>query len=552
METELRNITLRRLTLFWDKVKELINTKAAKDSEAIQGNIAVFDDSGNPMDSGVSIPVAYKDQYLTFEALEDGIFQFTPPTGSDTKIYYSKNGGEWINENSVQVVTEDKVRWKGSFSNFSYNTRIGQFGSTTETQLAQFIVYGNIMSLIHSDLFKINNQLSGYENFARVFMYSKVKDAKNLILPDNTTYSCYNSLFGDCIYLVNAPELPATTLQTLCYTDMFHNCTSLLKAPDLPATIAETSCYLRMFGGCTSLTKSPKIELNTLSDTCCEGMFQDCSNLVEPPQLKATVLSPGCYIGMFENCTSLTKAPDLLASEFPLSSNVYYQEMFKGCSNLSFIKALFTTLTTYKGEYRPVRNWTTGVAATGILIKNDNATWNANIVPSGWTIYTESEWEVVRHYELGSYYTKPNGGIPMSDLSEEVQDAIGSGGGGGEENVIEVIKVNNAEQTITNKTVNISVPTKVSELNNDSGFINNETDPTVPSWAKQSTKPTYTASEVGALPDSTPIPTKTSQLSNDSGFLTEHQSLKTINNESIVGSGNIDIGRGSTITFRQW
>lgn len=33
-----------------------------------------------------------------------------------------------------------------------------------------------------------------------------------------------------------------------------------------------------------------------------------------------------------------------------------------------------------------------------------------------------------------------------------------------------------------------------------------ETDPTVPSWAKASSKPTYTASEVGALPDSTVIP----------------------------------------------
>ena len=33
-----------------------------------------------------------------------------------------------------------------------------------------------------------------------------------------------------------------------------------------------------------------------------------------------------------------------------------------------------------------------------------------------------------------------------------------------------------------------------------------ETDPTVPSWAKQSTKPSYTASEVGALPDTTVIP----------------------------------------------
>lgn len=47
-----------------------------------------------------------------------------------------------------------------------------------------------------------------------------------------------------------------------------------------------------------------------------------------------------------------------------------------------------------------------------------------------------------------------------------------------------------------------------------------ETDPTVPAWAKASTKPTYTASEVGALPDDTVIPTKTSDLTNDSGFIT--------------------------------
>ncbi len=47
-----------------------------------------------------------------------------------------------------------------------------------------------------------------------------------------------------------------------------------------------------------------------------------------------------------------------------------------------------------------------------------------------------------------------------------------------------------------------------------------ETDPTVPAWAKSASKPTYTATEVGALPASTVIPTKTSQLTNDSGFLT--------------------------------
>lgn len=43
-----------------------------------------------------------------------------------------------------------------------------------------------------------------------------------------------------------------------------------------------------------------------------------------------------------------------------------------------------------------------------------------------------------------------------------------------------------------------------------------ESDPTVPSWAKAASKPTYTASEVGALPSSTAIPTKTSDLTNDS------------------------------------
>lgn len=45
-----------------------------------------------------------------------------------------------------------------------------------------------------------------------------------------------------------------------------------------------------------------------------------------------------------------------------------------------------------------------------------------------------------------------------------------------------------------------AIPTKTSDLTNDSGFMTSytESDPTVPSWAKQETKPTYTASEVGA------------------------------------------------------
>lgn len=53
-----------------------------------------------------------------------------------------------------------------------------------------------------------------------------------------------------------------------------------------------------------------------------------------------------------------------------------------------------------------------------------------------------------------------------------------------------------------------SIPTSTSQLTNDSGFITNftETDPTVPFWAKQPNKPSYTAEEVGALSEDTVIP----------------------------------------------
>jgi hypothetical protein len=44
-----------------------------------------------------------------------------------------------------------------------------------------------------------------------------------------------------------------------------------------------------------------------------------------------------------------------------------------------------------------------------------------------------------------------------------------------------------------------TVPKKVSELENDAGYLKSftEADPTVPAWAKETTKPSYTKSEVG-------------------------------------------------------
>lgn len=105
-------------------------------------------------------------------------------------------------------------------------------------------------------------------------------------------------------------------------------------------------------------------------------------------------------------------------------------------------------------------------------------------------------------------YALPSGGIPKTDLASAVQTSLG--------------KADTALQSYT------------------------ETDPTVPSWAKASSKPSYTKSEVGlgnvdnvkqysaSNPPPYPVtsvngntgavtisvPTKTSDLTNDSGFIT--------------------------------
>lgn len=72
------------------------------------------------------------------------------------------------------------------------------------------------------------------------------------------------------------------------------------------------------------------------------------------------------------------------------------------------------------------------------------------------------------------------------------------------------------------------IPTKTSDLQNDSGFI---TSAPVDSVNGQTGNVVLTASDVGALPDDTIIPTKTSDLTNDSGFITSAP-VQSVNNKT--------------------
>lgn len=106
---------------------------------------------------------------------------------------------------------------------------------------------------------------------------------------------------------------------------------------------------------------------------------------------------------------------------------------------------------------------------------------------------------------------------------------------GGEPNVINVVQKNGVALQVNNKTVNVTVPTKTSDLTNDSGYTPNAV--------------TSVNGQTGAVTIS--VPTKTSDLVNDSGFITSYNGVEDvmIDNASIVTSKIAIIPKASSSNF---
>lgn len=83
--------------------------------------------------------------------------------------------------------------------------------------------------------------------------------------------------------------------------------------------------------------------------------------------------------------------------------------------------------------------------------------------------------------------------VAFEELSDTVDDLVTEGG---EPNVIETVKVNGTALVPDNKAVDITVPTAVSDLTNDSGFITNAVNDLVNYYTSSNT---YTKSEVDNL-----------------------------------------------------
>ncbi len=305
--------------------------------------------------------------------------------GNSTPVSCSGDIRTLIDYENSYTVSTSQAQFRRLFYGCTQLTSAPELPSTSLADYCYAEMFRGCTSLVEMPELPAMT-LAPYSYYRMFYGCTSLATVSNLPATSLSNY-CYNYMFYGCSNLAVAPSLPATSLTSHCYEGMFRGCSSLVSAPSLPATTLASNCYDAMFFDCSSMINAPTLPATSLASCCYQAMFQGCSSLTNAPALPATDLVSGCYSSMFRDCTSLTTAPELPATI--LVSSCYYW-MFLGCSNLNYIKMMATDISATVC----MDLWVSGVASSGIFVKNPAATWTktgSSGIPSGWTVQTASE-----------------------------------------------------------------------------------------------------------------------------------------------------------------
>ena len=256
--------------------------------------------------------------YVTFTAEKTQTFMMTVNGPTIPNLEYSVNEGEW-----KTVVANTKVDFGGENSTLRLRGTNNLTGTAANDSHYSTITFtkNDVPVECTGDI----RTLLDWKNYKKV-------DTKDALF-------CW--LFGACVALTSAPELPATTLSANCYYGMFSGCTNLKTAPALPATKLADYCYYDMFYGCTNLKTAPTLPAETLAEGCYSSMFESCTNLSS-----VTMLAPSDQIagdrftdwlknaGTEEGITRTLKVTDAAAYYKLESEGVLPDNWKKGNCNL--------------------------------------------------------------------------------------------------------------------------------------------------------------------------------------------------------------------------
>lgn len=392
----------------------------------------------------------YSQDYLTFEALEDGYFK----TAKLELEYSIDNGISWkflnIGQNSELIPANTNILFKrnkieDNADRYShqilFSGKCNIFGNLCSINgMSKNIARGAFCNLFNNNQIIHSNNLilpntSNKASYLSMFSECKLMiDTPNLSNIQYLSHLCFGNMFQGCSSLITAPELPAINLADACYMSMFEGCTSLINAPELPAEILKPHCYGAMFRGsgiinapelnsiyladacydnmfcnCFNLINAPELPATQLANLCYSHMFANCQSLINTPELPAQILSQACYANMFNGCTSINNAPILRAN---ILADYCYVGMFQGCPNISYIEIYATCVQpnyfinnyhsisyngSLSGSSKYYFNFLEGTSNNGIFKKikdieyPSNLTYYGsekiyNVIPHGWTV----------------------------------------------------------------------------------------------------------------------------------------------------------------------
>lgn len=335
--------------------------------------LSLLDKAGNVI-SSCEVPSKSKGNELTLTATKDNSSVKLDLRGRLPNTYEVNTGSGWQDYSFGTVIhlnAGQSCKWRCS----------AHPAPQSKSEYVHFVMTGkieasgNCNSMLSSDFDNLTS-LSGYD-YAFYKLFSETMLTKAPELPAVTlSQSCYQSMFQQCGYLVQAPSLPALSIPDSrlinrtevqgCYVSMFEGCISLVQAPALPAVVLGKGCYVRMFYGCSSLVQAPALHATALPDVLTD------SGTSGP--------TFGCYSDMFGECGSLVEAPALPATTLGGAS---YGWMFYKCGSLNEIRVYATDIS----ANRCTQSWLSGVSATGDFYCNPDTAWTtgADGIPSGWT-----------------------------------------------------------------------------------------------------------------------------------------------------------------------
>ena len=434
-------------TVYWDSTS--YECTCVDIGYPVLGNLSIaFDGS----DTGEPFVILMSNEYIVIYASDTSashtfsISKVAPEVVKvDTKYlpFMPKPRGKsylaFSSQNIFSLETSGNTKtWNGTLEYFSSDNTWAVWEGTgalsAVTNGAEYVLYlrgiGNTVITGNQYPFKfLGSDIACIGNIETLLDYVTVEAGEH---PAMATH-CYEHMFSGCSSLIQAPELPATTLADNCYEYMFYNCSSLIQAPELPATTLAANCYAFMFYDCPSLIQAPELPATTLVTQCYEYMFSGCSSLIQAPELPATTLAFRCYKDMFSSCTSLklseTKTEEYI-QEYRIPSSG------DGTTSLdSLDRMLYSTGGTFTG--------TPNINTTYYLSSDNMIARGTEIATLNGYVKTMIDTAV----EIPSTLPNPNA-ITFTGAVAGVYDGS------------------------TPMSVNIpTVPTKTSQLTNDSGYL---------------------------------------------------------------------------------